>query len=45
MEIAKLGVDFVKQSAKNKHDREKHQQNLMADGLKTAYTQTKQKGD
>jgi len=45
MEIAKLGVDFVKQSANNKHDREKHQQNLMADGLKTAYTQTKQKGD
>ena len=45
MDIAKLGVDYVKQSAKNKHDREKHQSDLIADGLKTAYTQTKQKGD
>jgi hypothetical protein len=30
-------VDFVKQSAKNKHDSESNQQRLMADGLKTAF--------
>jgi hypothetical protein len=45
MELAKLGVEFVQQSTKNRHDRAKHEQKLMADGLKTAYTQTKQKGD
>jgi hypothetical protein len=45
IEMVKTGISAIEKAAKNKYDREKHQKNLMADGLKTAYTQTKQKGD
>jgi len=45
IEMVKTGISAVEKAAKNKYDREKHQKDLMADGLKTAYTQTKQKGD
>jgi len=45
IEMVKTGISAIEKAAKNKYDREKHQKDLMADGLKTAYTQTKQKGD
>ena len=45
IEMVKTGISAVEKAAKNKYDREKHQKDLIADGLKTAYTQTKQKGD
>ena len=45
MEIARLGVDYIKHAMDKKHSTETQHKQLMADGLKTAYTQTKRKGD
>jgi hypothetical protein len=43
--LRQLDIDVYHVYDDNKYDREKHQKDLIADGLKTAYTQTKQKGD
>jgi len=45
MEVVKIGVDLLKNNTDKTHDKEMTNKKLLADGLKTAFTKPKQKGD